>query len=218
MVCLILEMQHKITALTVQKRNRNRVNVYLDGNFAFGLACIVAAWLRVGQELNDEKIEQLKAEDEFEVAYQKTLNFLGYRSRSAVELKQYLRKNNIKPDNAQRIIDKLRQSNLINDRQFASTWVENRSEHRPRGARLLAIELKQFGIDPEIIQDSITGIDEEALAYQAALKQSRKYERLEWVEFRKKMFGFLSRRGFNYDTSNEIIRQVWNEIHPSGDN
>jgi len=215
MVCLILKMQHKITALTIQKKNRNRVSVYLDGDYAFGLARIVAAWLSVGQEISDEKIEQLQAEDEFEVAYQKGLHYLSYRPRSEYELRQYLIRNKIQPEIQQRILERLKQSKLINDRQFASTWVENRSQHRPRSSRMLAVELKQFGIDPMIIQDSIYGIDEGNLAYQAAIKQSRKYERLEWEDFRRKMFGYLSRRGFNYETSKETIQQVWNEIHHS---
>ena len=58
-VCLM----KKITAIVVQKRSPNRVNIYLDGEFAFGLARIVAAWLRTGQELSEEKIEQLQAEE-----------------------------------------------------------------------------------------------------------------------------------------------------------
>lgn len=210
-------MQHKITALTIQKRNRNRVNVYLDGSFAFGLARIVAAWLSVGQEISDEKIEQLRAEDEFEVAHQKAINFLSYRPRSENELRQYMVKHKIQPESVERILEKLKESKLINDRQFASTWVENRSEHRPRSSQMLAMELKKLGVDPGIIQDSVNGIDEESLAYQAAIKQSRKYARLEWNDFRKKMFGFLSRRGFNYETSNEIVKQVWNEIQSSSE-
>ena len=52
-------MNQKITALKAQKRNPNRVNVYLDGNFAFGVARIVAAWLNIGQELSPEKVASL---------------------------------------------------------------------------------------------------------------------------------------------------------------
>ena len=77
-------MSHRITALKLQKRNRQRVNVYLDGDFAFGLARIVAAWLHVGQELSDEKIEQLLAEDAKEVAYHRLSSQI--RSRSASEI------------------------------------------------------------------------------------------------------------------------------------
>ena len=63
-------MTKKVTALKLQKRNKNRVNVYLDGEFAFGLARIVAAWLSTGQELTEEKIAELQAQDNVEVALQ----------------------------------------------------------------------------------------------------------------------------------------------------
>ena len=77
----------KITAIVVQKRSPNRVNIYLDGEFAFGLARIVAAWLRTGQELSEEKIEQLQAEESRERAFQQALLFLSYRSRSEAEIR-----------------------------------------------------------------------------------------------------------------------------------
>ena len=48
----------KITALEVQKKNPNRVNVHLDGDFAFGLARITAAGLKLGETLTDERIAQ----------------------------------------------------------------------------------------------------------------------------------------------------------------
>ena len=66
-------MTRRITALKLQKRNHTRVNVYLDGEYAFGLARIVAAWLTVGTELSDEKIAMLQAEDQREMTYQPRL-------------------------------------------------------------------------------------------------------------------------------------------------
>jgi regulatory protein len=77
----------QITAIEPQQKNPQRVNVYLDGEFAFGLASIVAVWLKPGQELSEEKAAQLKADDEREVAYQKALHFISYRPRSSAEVR-----------------------------------------------------------------------------------------------------------------------------------
>ena len=85
-------MKHKITALKRQKRNPNRVNIYLDGKFAFGLSRIVAGWLEVGQELDDEKISSLQVEDELEVAYQRALKFISHRIRTENEIRRNLNK------------------------------------------------------------------------------------------------------------------------------
>src|SRR5262245_14647340 len=85
----------KVTAIEIQKRSPNRVNVYLDGEFAFGLARIVAAWLKVGQDLDEKKIEQLQAEDARERALQQAILFLSYRVRSESEIRRNLRKHEI---------------------------------------------------------------------------------------------------------------------------
>jgi len=206
-------MEHTITALTAQKRNHQRVNVYLDGEFAFGLSRLVAAWLRVGQTIGDEKIEQLKAEDGREVAYQQAIKYLAYRPRSQAEVRQHLESQDLPPEAIQEALVRLERNGLLNDRQFAQTWIENRSEFRPRGRRALAFELRRLGVSPQVIESSLEGIDENELAYQAGLKQVRKYQRLEWQDFRQKMIAFLARRGFSYEVSNPVAARLWAEQH-----
>jgi regulatory protein len=206
-------MMHRITALTLQKHNRQRVSVFLDGEYAFGLARIVAAWLEVGQELSDEKIAQLRAEDEREVAYQRALRLIQYRPRSESEIRQLLRRHATPEESAEAVIERLKQSGLINDAGFAQTWVENRSDMRPRSRRALAYELSRRGIEAQVIEQSLTGIDDDDMAYQAALRPARKHKDLEWNDFRQKMYRYLAQRGFNYEASAQAIARVWQEIH-----
>ena len=206
-------MEHRITALTAQKRNQQRVNVYLDGEFAFGLSRIVAAWLQVGQVIGDEKIELLKAEDEREVAFQQAVRYLSYRPRSEAEVRQQLESQDLSEQAIQDAVERLARNGLLDDNRFASTWVENRSEFRPRGRRALAFELRRLGVSPQVIESSLEGIDENELAYQAGLKQVRKYQRLEWQDFRQKMIAFLARRGFSYEVSNPVAARLWAEQH-----
>jgi regulatory protein len=207
------EMARIITGLKVQKRNQRRVNVYLDGEFAFGLERIVAAWLYVGQELSEEKISSLQDEDQREAAYQKALNFIQYRERSEAEVQQHLKEQNLSEEIAGQVIERLRRSGLVNDQRFAQAWIENRSEFHPRSRRALAYELRQKGIDPGAIQDALQDVDEEQLAFQAAVKQFRKFQTLEWPDFRQKMLGFLARRGFSYEVSASAAARVWEEQH-----
>jgi regulatory protein len=203
----------KITAIEVQKRTPNRVNIHLDGEFAFGLARIVAAWLRVGQELSDEKIEELQARDARERAYQQAMLFLSYRARSESEIRRNLRKHEIPDMVIEETIERLRQDGLANDREFASAWVENRNTFRPRSRRMMALELKQKGLDDEAIQSAVEGVDDEASAYEAAQKRAARFKGLEWNEFRKKLSEFLARRGFSYSVIAPVVTRVWNEAH-----
>src|SRR3990172_3304686 len=187
----------KITALVVQKRNPNRVNIYLDGEYAFGLALIVAAWLKVGLELDEEKIKRLQVEDARERAIQQAMLFLSYRPRSESEIRQNLRKHEYSDEVIDRTLERLRQDGLANDDQFARAWVENRSTFRPRSRRLMAMELRLKGLDQEAVSSAVETVDDAALAYEAAQKRVPRFKDLEWIEFRKKLSGFLTRRGFS---------------------
>jgi len=205
-------MERKITALKAQKRNSNRVNVFLDDEFAFGLSRFAAAWLQIGQELSAEKILELQETDALEIAKQRALNFISYRPRSDAEVRKNLKKHDTPEEVITEVLTRLRQNGLVDDAQFARTWVENRSTFRPRGRRALSMELRQKGIGDETIDEVLRDLDEDNLAYQAALKQSRRYEKLEWMAFRQKMSAFLARRGFNYGVAKPAIERVWSEM------
>jgi len=207
----------KITALQVQKRNPNRVNIHLDGEYAFGVARIVAAWLQEGQMLDEEKIAKLQAEDARERAMQQAMLFLSYRARSEKEIRQNLSKHEIPDAVIEETVERLRQSGFANDKQFASAWVENRSTFRPRGRRALTLELRQKGIDEATIESALEDVDEETLAYEAGQKKARKLRVQDWSEFRKKMSEFLARRGFSYSVIAPIVSRLWTEIHPEGE-
>ena len=208
-------MAKQITALKAQKRNHQRVSVYLDGEYAFGLSRIVAAWLHVGQELSAEKIEELKVEDELEFAYQRAIRYIGFRMRSVSEVQQKLNQQDIDTVVIEKIIERLQKSGLLDDLSFAQMWIENRNEFRPRSHRMLAVELKKKGIQSDIISQIIEETtSDEVLAYTAAKKQARKYKHLEWQEFRRKLSSFLARRGFSYSTINPTVNQSWTERDP----
>lgn len=203
----------KITALEAQKNNPNRVNIHLDGEFAFGLARITAAWLKLGQELSDEKIAKLQAEDARERAYQQAILYLSYRTRSEAEIRQNLRKHEIPEAVIEETLEKLRGAGLANDNQFARAWVDNRNTFRPRSRRALAMELRQKGLNDETIASAVTGVDENALAYEAARKRVNRLAGQEWNEFRKKLSEFLARRGFPYSVIAPVVVTLWNEAH-----
>ena len=87
----------KITDIQPQKHDPSRLNVYLDGEFAFGIARVVAPWLKVGQEISTETMAELIEKDQREKAYQRALNYLSYRVRSEEEVRRNLRKHEV-PD------------------------------------------------------------------------------------------------------------------------
>lgn len=211
------KMEHKITALRVQKRNPNRVNVYLDGSFAFGLSRIVAAWLRVGQTLSDEKIASLQAEETREAAYQAALRYLNFRPRSEAELRSKLEGKGFDASVIDATLHRLIEEGLVRDDRFARAWAESRSLSRPRSRRLIAFELRQKGISEENIQQAVADLEDSELAYQAGLRYARRLKNMDFATFQRRLAGFLQRRGFAYGTVVTTVRRIWDEMQATHD-
>jgi len=160
----------------------------------------------------------LQAEDSKERALQQALLFLSYRARSESEIRKNLQKHEIPESVIEETLERLRRDKLVNDDQFAQAWVENRSTFRPRSRRMLAMELRQKGLDDESMETALEDVDDEALAYEAAQKRAPRFKELEWIEFRKKMSGFLARRGFPYSVVKSIVQRVWDEMRAEDQN
>lgn len=199
----------KITAITRQKRNKERVNIFIDGKYAFSLAEITAAWLKTGQELSPEEIARLDAEDAVEKAKQSAFNYLSYRPRSMAEVRQNLLKKDYDETIVEQVINRLTELNLLNDREFARFWVEQRETFKPRSQRALSQELYQKGLSRDIIDEAVNDVDEMAAAKKAAEKKARRWIQLPKDTFFSKMNGFLQRRGFNYAIAKTVTEELW---------
>ncbi len=204
-------MLRRITALRLQKKNRQRVNVYLDGEYAFGLQMALATPLKVGQTLSPEEIAQLQARDAVEVAYEKALGFLSYRPRSRVEIEAYLQRRKAAPEAIAAAVSRLLRANLLDDEAFARYWVENRELFRPRGTRALRYELRQKGVADRVIEQVLESVDETDSAYRAARERARRFSKADYQTFRQRLGGFLQRRGFGYDTVKQTVDRLWRE-------
>jgi len=78
---------------------------------------------------------------------------------------------------------------------------------------MMALELRQKGLDDESMKSALKDVDDDALAYEAALKRAPRFKSLEWSEFRKKLSDFLARRGFPYSVVAPVVSRIWNETH-----
>jgi len=204
-------MAGTITTLVAQKRNKERVNVYLDGEFAFGLALIEALKLHKGQQLSDDDIARLKALDEIEVAHDRALNFLSYRPRSSEEVRRNLHQKEFAEQAIETVIERLTGAGLLDDAAFARYWVDNRERFEPRSRRALRYELRQKGVPDPAIQAALDDLDEEDAAYRAASARLRRYARADEETFRKRLGDFLARRGFGYEIVRDVLDRLWQE-------
>ena len=150
------------------------------------------------------------------MAYQKSLHLLGYRPRSENEVRRKLTEKGFSGEVIDSVSERLKSSGLIEDGQFAKIWVENRATFRPRSHRMMAIELRQKGVTDDAIQAALdSSVDDSTLAYEAAVRYSRRLSGLEWGEFRERIYGYLRRRGFSYGTITMAVQRLWSEMKPT---
>ena len=206
-------MEREITAIKVQKRNHQRVSIYLDGEYAFGLSRFVAGWLAPGRKLTEAEIEKLQKEDTYEIAFQKALQFINHRPRSIEETRRRLTEKGFESEVIEATLNRLVEKTLLNDLAFSRLWIENRNTFRPRSNRLLAYELRLKGVSDDVIAQALEsfGGDQTDLAYEAGIKKAKQCQNETRLDFQKKVGGFLSRRGFHYGIVKPTVEKLWEE-------
>jgi regulatory protein len=205
----------RITSLRFQKHSPDRVNVYLDDRFAFGLPALEAARLRVGQVLEDPDIARLRSLDVEQKAYDRAVHFLGYRPRSEAEVRSRLERSDTDPAVIEAVIERLKTQGYLDDAEFARFWVEGRQRFKPRSVMALRQELRRKGLDDSTIAPAVAELDAVAAATEAARPRALRLSGVaggDLVLFRRKMSDFLLRRGFDYEVVREVVARLMSEL------
>src|SRR5689334_3565358 len=214
----------KITALRAQAKDAQRVNVFVDGEFALGvsLTTITKAGLHVGKQLSAEEFAKLEQTESGDKAYLAALRFLEARPRSIAEVRTRLGRKDFAPEAIDAAIARLAELELLDDAAFARYWVENRQAYRPRGAGALRDELRRKGIDAdvtaEVMNDDALAIDEAASAMGLARGALHKYAGShDRNAFTRRMGSYLQRRGYTFEVIRPIVDQLWAEVSAAAD-
>ena len=209
-----------ITTLAVQAGDQERVNVFIDGQFAIGISIYVMQdeKLRKGQVLSQTDWDRLEQAERGSQAWNAALRLLEVRPRSEQELRTRLKQKQFLPEQIDTAIKRLRDLELIDDAQFAQLWVNNRQNLNPRGAQALRQELRAKGIDRQVVDQVIeANVDEDSeheACAEVARKALHKYAReTDRATFQRKFGGFLQRRGFSFATIKPILAELWQETH-----
>lgn len=191
-----------------QQKNKNRVNVYLDDKFGFGIDLdnFVLLHLKVDQELTTEEIEKVIRKAEFQKTLDKLLRFAMVRPRSEKEIHDYFRRKKVHESMHEELLEKLKHFELIDDEKFAKWWIDQRANFKPKPKRILVQELRIKGIAKEIIDDVLEEeiVDEEKMAKALIERRAYKWKGLEPRISRQKMSQYLAGKGFSW----EVIEKV----------
>ncbi len=207
-----------ITALDPSPRRPDWWHISLDGAYAFSLdgATVIAESLVPGLALSDEDIARLRVLAEESRLMDAALSFLTVRPRSRAEVRRRLlqpRRNRPAPpaEAVDRVLDRLAEKRLLDDREFAEYWVEQRERFSPRSSYALAQELRQRGVDRATADDAVDADRDSQRALEAARQRLRALGNADYETFRAKLTAFLQRRGFSYGIARETVRALWEE-------
>lgn len=203
------EAEHgTITMVERQKGNKHRFNIFINGSFAFSVHedIMIKHRLIKGETVEEQDLETIVRDDERHQAYMEAIRYVGRRPRSRKEVQHHLKLKGYDPERIGETVERLVQERYLDDEAFAKLWTEHRIISQKKGRRWVEMELSQKGVDDGDIHSAFREIDPEE-EYQAALEIGRKKWKItsgESLERKRKVMGFLLRRGY----SNELVGRV----------
>ena len=200
-----------ITEVKRQKKD-NRLNIYIDNEFAFGIEEELAYkyGLIKGKEINNDLLEIILGEENLNKVINSALHYLSYRQRSEKEVFDKLRKMDYDEDNIQLAINYCKSKNYIDDSAFASSFIRDKKNLNKYGPIKIKYELIRKGISQDIISEvlSIDGDEEYSLAMELATKKIVSYRNDDNNGKYRKLGGFLQRKGYSYDIVKRVLKEL----------
>lgn len=207
----------RITKLEPQKKNSSRWSIFVDNSFFAGCSeeMMAELHLHVGDDLNSERLDEIRDALGLTKVRDSALRYLALRSRSVSEMHNYLKRKGFDESQIESTIAWLEGKQYLNDQQFAESWVRNRQQLAPRGKRRLLMELYQKGIDREtagqVVESSSTPEEEAEAAYRVVIARKNRFRGMESLEIKRKIYNFLSYRGFSPDVAELVFERFLKE-------
>ena len=200
-----------VTKIEPQKRRKNRVNVHLDGAFAFGLAEAVLARhaLRVGDVLTDAQRRQIEQGEVRAEAFERATRLLGMRPHGERELRTKLGRGDYGPAVVDAVVEELKRLDYLDDAAFALSKAKDAAGYKKHGSRRAVAELRRVGVAAETAERAVAAAyednDDAAVAQSLVEKKLPGLRRFDDQTKRRRLYGMLARRGFEPELIGEVV-------------
>ncbi|MBM4157299.1 MAG: hypothetical protein FJ216_00765 [Ignavibacteria bacterium] len=204
----------KITSIQKQKKE-GRYNIYIDDEFAFGLYgdTVFKFGLRRNDELNENKIKEIRDYDEFQYGSKVAMRYLSKSARTEEEVKKRLLKEKINTSNIQKVVNQLKTLKYIDDIAYTRNFLQYRLKKNPQGRLVLEKKLKQKGVSKEIIEQSMNELYDLKTETEKLEEQLKKYLKKvkgkTLLEKKQKCWRYLMSKGYTYETISEIFPEYF---------
>ena len=204
----------QITKIEVQKKKKDRYNIYVDDQFRFGLdeGVVARFGLYEKKEIDQSLIDEIEKDEVFAKAFNSAITYLRARERSQKEIRDKLKTKEYSENIIEKVLVRLAELDLVNDKRFAKMFVSDRMKLKPKGKRVLQIELMQKGIDKNIIEEvlyELVGGDSEIeLAKKVLEKALKKYGNMGDGEVKQRVIKYLQARGFSWSIIESVLDNI----------
>ena len=209
-----------VTAITQQKKDETRYNIFLDGTYAFALPMqdILYFKLKEGKEVPEETVEYIQNSLIYIKAQDTALHYIGYKMRTVKEIRMKLTEKEFSEEVIEKVIAFLEKYGYADDREYCRKYIREKLRMKPKSGYALKIELRQRGISARIINEVMaeTEMDEAGDAFHWLERKSRGQWPPADEKQKKKLYDFLLRKGYSYDIIGEAFRQM-NEAYGGED-
>ncbi len=201
----------EITSTERNKRNKDRLSVYIDGRFSFTISeeDFISLHLYEKTEITEETIEYIKNTLNFREAKAKAVRYLSLRIRTEKEVLEKLLNQGYDQDCASKVIDELKAIGYINNKLYAQKYIFDRSKLKPLSRKMMKLELMSKGIPEDIVDEVLTDykVEDSIVAERLLKSKFGKYDLNEEKTLRK-AYMFLAHRGFSSSTIKAAIRDL----------
>ena len=209
-----------VTAITQQKKDETRYNVFIDGEYVFALPMqdILYFKLKEGREVPEETVEYIQNSLIYIKAQDLALHYIGYKMRTVKEIRMKLEEKEFSEEVIEKVIAFLEKYGYADDREYCRKYIKEKLRMKPKSGYALKIELRQRGISSRIIDEVMaeTEMDEEGDAFRWLERKSRGNWPPADDKQKKKLYDFLLRKGYSYDIIGEAFREM-NEMYGGED-
>jgi len=195
----------KITRISQQLKNPDRVNIFVDGKYSFslGLNQVLETNIKANLEINEADLKNFQKISSDGKLKMRALEWLTLRPHSKKELKDYLKRKKLEPDQIEAWVDYFQKMGYQNNENFTRWWIEQRL-NKQKSKRFIESELRAKGVDNETINSSFQNSIDEAAILKELINKKRKLAK---YQDDKKLIEYLLRQGFSYSLIKEVLAE-----------
>jgi regulatory protein len=202
-----------ITKIEVQKRNKERVNLFLDGEYAFSLSAelVYKEGLKINNEINSEKLKIIAESENFIKCKESALRIIEKTYRAEKEVRDKLKLKGYENISIDKSIEFLKEYNFVNDENYTKAFI--RDKLKSMGSQKIRYTLLQKGVSKEIIDEELSNLNKENeinIAFNIAKKKLDIIKKKETDNYKisGKLYRYLISKGYAIDVTNDVVKKI----------